>query len=83
MYYIIREIIFKWGELPFSLKDTVFKTQGLKNSKSFLAVPPLPPMLFYSNFQWGGNCRPLIFQKFSAILRKCTYNPENNPRYIG
>ncbi len=30
-------------ELPFSLKDFVFKTQGLKNSKSFLAVPPLPP----------------------------------------
>ena len=32
------------GELPFSLKDEVFKTQGIKNSSSFLAVPPLPPM---------------------------------------
>ena len=32
------------GELPFSLKDFVFKTQGIKNSKSFLSVPPLPPM---------------------------------------
>ena len=32
------------GELPFSLKDFVFKTQGIKNSSSFLAVPPLPPM---------------------------------------
>ena len=31
------------GELPFSLKDFVFKTQGIKNSSSFLAVPPLPP----------------------------------------
>jgi len=31
------------GELPLSLKDEVFKTQGIKNSSSFLSVPPLPP----------------------------------------
>ena len=41
------------------LKDYVFKTRWMKNSMSFLSVPPLPP---------GGNCRspltpPCLFEE--------------------
>ena len=54
-----------WGELPFSLKDFVFKTQGLKNSSSFLAVPPLPPMLLKTiiNIRYEENKDYIIFKK--------------------
>ena len=38
------------GELPLSLKNEVFKNQGIKNSLSFLSVPPLPPHVSFYEF---------------------------------
>ena len=51
------------------LKDVVFKTRWIKNSKSFLSVPPLPPHALAApqlpNFSKNNNRRILakIFNK--------------------
>jgi hypothetical protein len=37
---------FTWGEARFSKNDKVIFTQEVKNSLSFLSIPPLPPHAF-------------------------------------
>ena len=62
------------GELSFSLKDFVFKTQGIKNSLSFY---PFPPMKQLKNFieshkhsKCGGSYRKgVVFDSSDAICR--------------
>ena len=56
------------GGSALCLKDVFFKTRWIKNSLSFLSVPPLPPMPICKSWQLLGSVFEKQFPLFFAAI---------------